>query len=86
MVILAAETLRHRRVDLAEQVNERLGDTTTQSLDEEFFDSTFLAELEELAESHASLDSGPAVAPHDTLAAFLRPPRVRFRAPHPHGG
>ncbi len=55
-------------------MNQRLEDTQAQSLDEDFFDATFLAELEELADSHANLDSGPVVAPHTTLAAFLQPP------------
>ena len=55
-------------------MNQRLEDTKAQSQDEDLFDATFLAELEELADSHAQLESGPTVAPHATLAAFLRPP------------
>lgn len=74
MVILVAERFRCGRIAVAEQMNDGLEDTTTQSFDEEFFDSTFLAELEELAESHARLDSGPAAAPHTTLEAFLKAP------------
>ena len=74
LVILVEERPRHRQIAVAEQMNRGLEDTQTQSLDEDFFDATFRAELEELAESHSKLDTGPVVAPHATLAAFLQPP------------